>query len=635
MLEDYQPKPRTLWFAALVFVVVVVADSWFRWWSFQYRTFDLAFYVQSFWLMLHGQWHVSLLDVPMMGNHAEPICFLLLPFFWIWQSPMFFVVVQALMLSTMPFTAYRIARRLEFERHGAMWLALATLLAPATGFIALHEFHPEALAAPLILLMLEARQAQRPGSFWVCFILAAMCKENVAFLLAWMCVVNWVFDRENGPRWQSNFNILPGLVALGWVALYAVWLAPAWNGGKVDYLEIYSHLGQGGGDILGKMFTEPSRVWHAFWNGATGGNLIWGLLVPFLLLPLLRPRWLIISAPIFAQHLLSIRSSEWSIQAHYAAPLVPLMWMGTMEAAANMFWRENVAKWIVAACAVGQITFGPLLSIYGTITKSGPALQQHELRAEMLTLIPPDASAMVGEPYLSHLAKRRELHALHFTLKGLKTLSRADYIPPQVDHVLVDANDGATFDPNSGYYHPNMKTVDGRVVPDSDLLLHRYLMNGTWRERSVNALTLFQRGSMPQPDAATSGRELDGFHKLVSLEPFTPKTPGCLGLVFTWALGKDRKAVPWAKLTLESVDHRKWTFDKGPVALGMEAGNFREEWIVSPELPPGKYRAQLTLQENPWKYFEFEPDGTKKPRYPGAEPIFPARAFDLNGEISL
>jgi len=634
MLEDYQPKPRTLWFAALAFFLVMVADSWFRWWSFQYRTFDLAFYVQSFWLMLHGQWHVSLLDVPLMGNHAEPICFLLLPFFWIWQSPMFFVVVQALLLSTMPFTAYRIARRLEFERTGAMWMALGTLLAPATGFIALHEFHPEALAAPLILLMLEARQAQRPGSFWVCFILAAMCKENVAFLLGWMCVVNWVFDRENGPRWQSNFNILPGIVAFAWVGIYATWIGPALNGGKVDYFEIYSHLGKSGGEILGKIFTDPLRLWNAFWNGATGGNLIWGLLLPFLLLPLLRPRWLIISAPIFAQHLLSNRPSEWTIYFHYAAPLVPLIWMGTVEASANMFWRENVAKWIVAACAVCQIAFGPTLGIYRTITQSGPALQQRELRSEMLTFIPADASAMVGEPFLSHLAKRRELHALHFTLKGLKTLSRATYTPPPVDFVMIDANDNATFDPIAGYYHPAMKTVDGRVVPDSDILLHRYLLDGAWHERSVNAITLFQKGTAQAPERVPpGGRALDDFHHLVGLEPFTTKTAGTVGFVFTWDLGKDRKDVPWVKLTLTSAE-RQWSGYKGPVVLGKEGGRFREEWLVSPELPPGKYRAQLIIQENPLKYFQFE-EGNKRARVPGIEPTFPARAFDISNEISL
>src|SRR5688500_17873466 len=183
MFEDYQRRPRTLWIAAIFFCVLVIADSWFRWSTFQYRTFDLAFYTHSFWLMLHGGSHSTILDVSIMGNHAEPICYLLLPFFWVWQHPIFFIVVQAAAIGTMPFTAYRIARRMEFSRRGATWLALSILIAPATGFMVLHEFHPETLAAPLILLMLEARLAQRVGSFLVWFVLAVACKENVALLL--------------------------------------------------------------------------------------------------------------------------------------------------------------------------------------------------------------------------------------------------------------------------------------------------------------------------------------------------------------------------------------------------------------------------------------------------------------------
>ena len=67
-----------------------------------------------------------------------------------------------------------------------------------------------------------------------------------------------------------------------------------------------------------------SKGASALWHGLTGGDLAWGLLVPFLLLPVLRPRWLIMSAPIFLQHLLSWRQSEWSMHYHYAAPLLPL-----------------------------------------------------------------------------------------------------------------------------------------------------------------------------------------------------------------------------------------------------------------------------------------------------------------------
>ena len=112
MPADSAPTPRPILWGAGLFAVAVFLVSWWQWWTFQYGTFDLAFYVQALWLALRGKWMVSLLNVPLMGNHAEPIVFLLAPVFAIFPHPMTLVAVQTLAFATMPFTAWRIARRL-------------------------------------------------------------------------------------------------------------------------------------------------------------------------------------------------------------------------------------------------------------------------------------------------------------------------------------------------------------------------------------------------------------------------------------------------------------------------------------------------------------------------------------------
>src|SRR6188474_3245187 len=119
------PSRRILVWTALFFVAVTFTVSWWHWWTFQFGTFDLAFYVQALWLALRGQWQVSLLNVPLMGNHAEPIVFLLTPLFAICPHPMLFVAAQILAFATMPFTAYRIGKRLELEPKAALLMALA------------------------------------------------------------------------------------------------------------------------------------------------------------------------------------------------------------------------------------------------------------------------------------------------------------------------------------------------------------------------------------------------------------------------------------------------------------------------------------------------------------------------------
>jgi uncharacterized membrane protein len=623
MLDDYQPKPRALWIAALIFLAVTVVGAWFRWSTFQNGSMDLAHYTQSLWLATKGQWHVSLLDVPFMGYHAEPICFVLLPLFWLWPQPIFLIVIQALLLATMPFTAYRIARRLEFERSGALWMALATLLAPATGFIALSEFHPEALAAPLLLLMIEARQSRRPGSFWLFFLFALMCKENVALMLAWFCFVHWLLEGENGREWQMSFNVLPGAIALGWVAAYVFWLGPQWSSGKVNHFEQYSHLGATGGEIAGKVFTSPLQTWRAFWAGLTGGNLVWGLMVPFLLMPLLRPRWIIISAPIFLQHLLSWNPADWTIRHYYAAPLLPLLWMATAEAGANMFWRDVLARWVAIACVVCQGFMGPARSLVETVLGAREKLRAKELQVEMLSLIPAEGSAVAGIPYLAHLAKREQLHSLHFTLKGPQAASRAGYPSQLPDALFLNAADAVTFDRSSRSYHSGLKGADGQATRDSEIFLHRFLLQGSWRVYSKNAISVFLRAEPVPHEAPTNdGRKLDDFHTLAGLETMPAPAPGSLKLLFTWDLAKDRPMLPWVRLLLRAADGKEWQVDKGPAALGVEGGRFREEWLIAPDLPPGKYQGQILIYDN-----------HEGQRGEGAA-VFQGRRFDLP-EVSL
>ena len=114
--------------------------------------------------------------------------------------------------------------------------------------------------------------------------------------------------------------------------------------------------------------------------------------------------------------------------------------------------------------------------------------------------IPENASVTAPLPYLSHLALREELHSLHYILKGLKTLSRQPFNPPQpTEFVLIDYNDSATFDRDAGYYHPTMRTVEGQIIPSSDLLLAQLpSRKGLGTCAHTDELTLLHQSQLPK-----------------------------------------------------------------------------------------------------------------------------------------
>src|SRR5437763_7078414 len=302
--ERQRAEPGKVIVTALagLFFLICTWTSYARWANFLYRTFDLAYYVQAIWQLIHGRLDVSVEHVPLLGNHVEPIVFLFAPIFGLIRHPMVFVAVQNAALAGMAPIGYRLARR-SFKPFTAAVLASALLVAPATGYIALHEFHPEALAAPMLLLMFYSQIVRQIGLYLVCFVAVLACKENMALLLAAYSVVFMVIRRRDRPAELLRWFGFPLILAAAWFAVCPKLITPAFNAGHIDYLSLYYRLGRTGGEILWNAITRPQLMFGAAWHALTHGNLIWGLLVPFLALPLLRPRWLLISAPIALQHL--------------------------------------------------------------------------------------------------------------------------------------------------------------------------------------------------------------------------------------------------------------------------------------------------------------------------------------------
>jgi uncharacterized membrane protein len=254
----------------------------------------------------------------------------------------------------------------------ACLLAAAILLTPASGYIALHEFHPEALAAPLLLWMIHARLARARLRYWIAFAGVLACKENMAPLLVAYCIVQSVAERKRAswPELRAWF-VWPSLAAVAWFLISSQVITPRLNAGNIDYLALYERLGRSGGEILRNAITKPQLLLAALQQSLGYGNLVPALLLPFLCLPLLRPGWLLVAGPILLQHLLSWRSSEWNIFFHYAAPLVPLFWVATAEAIAWIRRRERfgarlalpLSIAVVAACLVAQARLGPAAMI--------------------------------------------------------------------------------------------------------------------------------------------------------------------------------------------------------------------------------------------------------------------------------
>jgi hypothetical protein len=231
---------------------------------------------------------------------------------------------------------------------------------------------------------------------------------------------------------------------------------------------------------------------------------------------------------------------------------------------------------------------------------AGDALWAREWKSTMLAVVEKDASVTAGIPYLSHLTNRKQLYSLHHVLKGLKTLSRAEYKPPTgIDAVVMDTADRATFDPDAGFFHPQRKMGE-RVLPASDLLLHHFMGQNPWHVVARNELAIYLSGATAQQHGFSGeGRKLDDFHALIACEGMPPRPADSMLFAMSWEVKPKRQSLLAASLYLKSADGHLFLVGKGPIAPGVESGRFSEAWAVRPppSVPPGKYRGILLVYD--------------------------------------
>src|SRR5436305_14947287 len=92
--NERTPGNVVITIVTVIFFLVWTWTSYARWADFQYRSFDLAYYVQAIWQLIHGRFDVSVDNVPLLRNHVEPIVFLFAPLLVIFRHRMVFFRVQ-------------------------------------------------------------------------------------------------------------------------------------------------------------------------------------------------------------------------------------------------------------------------------------------------------------------------------------------------------------------------------------------------------------------------------------------------------------------------------------------------------------------------------------------------------------
>jgi uncharacterized membrane protein len=384
--------------------------------SFNTGRFDLGNMTQAVWATAHGHpLAVTNLEgdqVSRLGSHVDPILVFFAPLWWLWPSPSMLLAAQAVSIALGALPVFWLARKHVGSERAGIGFALAYLLYPAVQWLTLNEFHPVALACPLLLFAFWYLDEDRLVPFAVFAVLAALTKEEIPLVLAGMGIW-YALSRR---RFREGATI--AAIGLCVTAVSVEVVMPHFNAGASSrFYERYGALGGSPHEVVETIFTHPGRLFTTAFD-REGLHYLIDLFLPLALLFAAAPLALIAAAPELALNLLSATHTQSSIHHHYTAGLIPPLIVASVLGAGRLARGRKERGTALAAAAVAVA----LLANYGLgaipLWRDLPGGESYQAYAahvsthdrvveRALNRIPGDAVVSATNSLGSHLSGRR------------------------------------------------------------------------------------------------------------------------------------------------------------------------------------------------------------------------------------
>lgn len=461
------------------YILVFILASFWKYNHFGYNALDLAIFNQVFYhTSLGNLFSLTIHPHSYLGDHFGLFIILLLPFYYLFRHPVTLLVLQTLVIGLSAWPFFLIVKKTSSGKL-AFFLSVIFLLSPFVQNINLFEFHLLPFAIFFIFFTFYFYLSNRFVPFLIFSLLALTVREDVALVIVIFAIL--AFLDKKTKKWILS----PLAIGLGWLAL-ALFLIPAFTDYEsYKFLFYYSWLGDSLKDIILNFFLHPLKVLsHVF--SITNIAFILALFLPFLALPLLKPKYLVLSFLVFFQILLGGFSSELVLKTHYSVLLLPSVFLALAAAFVflldknsfgkfrwqlkikNFIRREIVLFFIIfgAVTIYAFFTFGPILPLLQSISSSEAKYQYTGLKNNYLDLIPQEQSVTTSYEFLPKLSGRQNIFSFHYVFVGKKQYSQETYELPNTDYLLLDTNDFLTFQiqyPPNSFYQDAYSQGDNRT----------------------------------------------------------------------------------------------------------------------------------------------------------------------------
>jgi uncharacterized membrane protein len=379
--------------------------------------FDLGNMTQAVWSTAHGRFlettDLTGAQISRLGAHFDPILAAFAPLWLAWPDPTLLLVAQAIAVALGAPAAFLLARKHLGSERAGLAFALVYLLYPPVQWLVVMEFHPVALATPLLLWGFWFLDEDRLVSFAVVAGIACLTKEHVGLTVA--ALGAWYALARGRRRAGLAIAVAGTAVALLAITVVVPHYAP---GGGSPFASRYDAVGGSPAGIVETAFTDPATIAREV-TEQRDARYVWELLWPLGGLPLLSPASLT-AVPELAANLLSSTRTQTSIHFHYTAGAIPGFVAGAIFGAAwlgrrRRRWQPWLASGAVVLAVLANVRLAPVPAwrhVPGGESlgsREGHVTAHDRMAEQALRLIPPDATVSASNTLGGHLSERRRI----------------------------------------------------------------------------------------------------------------------------------------------------------------------------------------------------------------------------------
>ena len=561
---------RILFFAIIFYIIAFCAFSYYKYITFSYNVLDLAIFHQTVYNTAHGDFFaLSIHPQSYLSDHFTPIILLFLPLYLLFQSPLTLLFLQTFVLAAATIPLYLISKKI-LPKHWALMVAMLYLFSPFTLNINLFDFH---LLPFIPLFFFSAFYFFLQKRFWRFFIsilLLLLVNEDVSLLVVSFGFVilldlylqseivekhilqrkDFLQKAKENLRWwlvPIVLGILWFVMAMKIISIFAI-------EGNYKFLIYYSWLGHSLFEVGMSLLFHPLIVLRHFLKIGNIGMYL-GMLMPFIFIPLLRPRYLLLALfSALSISLVPAGGSDIALHTHYIALFFPALFIAfifSLERILNgkllpgflgVIQKEKtfLVILILVSFIYSSIFLGP--SVFGTYALLKRAQKDFSSYERLVEKITPEESVISSYRYLPALSSRKELSSLNYLYLGTTQFSVTEFpVPANIDALLIDFDDILSF-----RLQYNKKNLYSKDFPGgADRLAH--LLSQYQAEDVYDNLVLFRK-NVAQPlllftpleqeelpvDIIPTGAVFSNELRLVGYQDFGRTTNGDQHFVLYW-----------------------------------------------------------------------------------------------------